>query len=46
MKLKHIDSNNEIVLTMNQNHVKLFFGKLVKIEFINISYKLSFEEDI
>jgi len=45
MELKHTNLNNEIVLVRGVNLVKLFFGKIVKIEFKNEFYKLLFQED-
>lgn len=47
MELKHIAFNNEIVLAIDLNLVKLFFFfQIVKIEFKNEDYRLFFQEDV
>ena len=45
-ELKYINSNGEIVVASNLNNINFFFGKYLKIEFINKHYMLFFLKDV
>jgi len=45
MDLKHTNYNNKLVLASKLNHVELFFGKIVEMQYQNESCELFFDGD-